>query len=513
MLRPALLSLTTLGVLAQSAPARRPNLVIFLVDDLGWQDLSLALGKAPTALNRHFRTPHLEALARTGVRFTRAYAAPVSSPSRVSLLTGQHPARHGVTNWTGIRGESTDAPGGRLAPPPDWRRQGLDPGAPLLPRLLQGAGYRTLHVGKAHWGAQGSPASDPQNLGFDLNVAGHAAGHPASYQGEDGYGAKPSSPWAVPHLEAFHGRPVHLTEALTQEALKAVAETPAGTPFFLHFAHYAVHTPLQPHRRYMEHYEGRAFPGTELPISGAEARYASMVEGMDASLGDLLNFLKAKGLAKETLVVFASDNGGLAAHSRGPVPGGSVNGPLREGKGSAFEGGTRIPLVVGWAEADPAHPLQRRVALKTANVEAPVALEDLYPTLLAQAGLPRPRHHQVDGRDLGPLLRGRPTSDRSILTHYPHTWGPKGEGYQPHSALRVGGWKVIYFYEPQRWALYHLASDPGETRDLAESSPDRLHTLAQRLVKALKAKGARYPIRTMDAGAEAPAPSSRSRCR
>ena len=196
--------------------AGRPNIVVFLVDDMGWQDTSVAFWRKPTPFNRHYRTPNMERLAQQGVRFTNAHAHPVCSPTRVSIMTGQNPARHHVTNWIFAPDKDTSGNWGPVASPP-WRMEGLQPGDVTLAKLLRDAGYHTIHCGKAHWGAHGTPGSDPLNLGFDVNIAGHAAGAPATYQGLDDYGNKDEkrNAWAVPGLAKYHGTDTHLTDALT----------------------------------------------------------------------------------------------------------------------------------------------------------------------------------------------------------------------------------------------------------------------------------------------------------
>jgi arylsulfatase A-like enzyme len=484
-------------------PAAPPNIVLFLVDDMGWQDTSVPFWTEPTRFNAHFRTPHMERLARLGTRFTQAYAHPVCSPTRTSILTGWNPARHKVTNWTLHPDQDTS----RGWSPRDWNLRGLQPDAVTLPRLLRQAGYFTIHCGKAHWGARGTPGEDPRALGFDINIAGHAAGAPGSYQGERNFGRPgpdaESSPWAVPGLEAYHGQRIDLSEALTLEALGALDQAQAsGKPFFLYMAHYAVHTPIEAHHRHIGHYEGRDYAGTTQPIPPVEARYASMVEGMDASLGALLDKIEALGEAQNTLVVFTSDNGGLSAHQREATPYGTGlnthNWPLRAGKGSAYEGGTRVPFLAAWAKPDAAHPLQRALPIAGGGVSTtPLISEDLFPTLLQVGGAFRhlPADYPLDGRDLGPAWRsGPPDGDRALVFHYPHTWGPKGPGYEPHSAMRLGEWKVIHFYAGSRWELYHLASDIGETRDRAADDPARLARMAKRLRDELRARGAQWPV-------------------
>lgn len=367
--------------------------------------------------------------------------------------------------------------------------------AATLSELLRQRGYRTIHVGKAHFGAIGTPGADPLRLGFDVNVAGHAAGAPGSYQGANDYdepGRATRGVWAVPGLERYHQSDVHLTDALTREALVEVEQAvEAGRPFFLHLAHYAVHVPLEPHEPFASAYRERGF-------DEQEARYASMVAGADASLAALLARLQELGVAERTLIVFTSDNGGLAAHARGTSAIGAGrdthNHPLREGKGSAFEGGTRVPLVFAWAGSSTRSAAQARLPiLMGARTSEPTLCEDLFPTLLSIAGAEIPA--ELDGADLTPVLSGRASlRERALVFHYPHIWGPSGPGYQPHSAILRGSWKAIWFYEPERWELYDLAHDLAEERDLAALQPQVLAKLARELKQRLEACGAPMPL-------------------
>ncbi|UCF38126.1 MAG: sulfatase [Acidobacteriota bacterium] len=502
----------------ERSSAKRPNIILFLVDDMGWQDTSVAFHEETTPLNQHFRTPAMERLASNGVRFTQAYAAAVCSPTRTAIMTGQNPVRHQVTNWTLFPDRDQSGETERLRAPDGWRKEGLQPGQVTLPQLLGEAGYRTIHCGKAHWGAHGTEGSDPTKLGFDINIAGHAAGAPGHYHGEENYGNETAGsytlPWGVPGLESYHGTETHLTDALTIEALAAIEQAVLDQrPFYLYMAHYAVHTPLQEHRPYVDHYRGQIYPGTEIPIPEVEAIYASMVAGMDASLAQILARLEELGVAEDTLVLFASDNGGLSAHARGTTPMGTGkethNGPLKAGKGSAYEGGTRIPLIVSWARLEPGNDLQNRISIKPGSRQAlPVISEDYFPTLCAWAGVEIPESYwsELDGLDFSGSLAvaGDPGMDRTLLFHYPHVWGPAGLGYEPHSAIRKGVWKAVYFYEPERWELYNLADDIGESDDLAARRPDKLGELAEAMRSEFERLGAQFPVNKETGAAELP---------
>lgn len=494
--------LARLGTAAAEAMAR-PNIILFLVDDMGWQDTSVPFGAEKTLFNRHYRTPNMERLARQGIRCTNAYAHPVCSPTRTAIMTGWSPVRHQVTNWTLNPDQDTS----RGWSPRDWNKRGLQADAVTLAKLLRDAGYFTIHCGKAHWGARGTSGEDPRNLGFDINIAGHAAGAPGSYQGLDNFGNREgeshSPPWGVPGLEQYHGEDIDLTDALTLEAEAAMEQAAsAGKPFYLYMSHYTVHTPIQPHNRFYTNYAGKTYPGTDIEIPEVEAQYASMVEGMDASLGALLDKAEALGVAESTLVIFTSDNGGLSAHGRGTTPYGTGlnthNRPLHAGKGSAYEGGTRVPFITAWATHASDHPAQQKLPIEAGAVSPqPLISEDLFPTVLGVADALDhvPENYPLDGRDLrGCLLQQQTDPERPLYFHYPHTWGPEGPGYEPHSAMRLGEWKVIYFYQPQRWELYNLDRDISESQNLADAEPERLARMAARLKADLVAMGAQWPV-------------------
>lgn len=530
---------------ADAAPQQdQPNIIVFLVDDLGWQDTSVAIWvdeasgeEKRTPFNDLYRTPTLEKLAQQGVRFTQAYACAVCSPTRTSIMTGQNAARHHVTQWTLRPGRDPSGKTPRLQSPLQWRIDGIQPKdfseqtLQTLPNLLRDAGYRTIHVGKAHWGVVDSPGADPTNLGFDVNIAGHHAGAPSSFHGQDAYGhyRKNQEIWSVPGLEKYHGLPVHLTDALTIEANAAITDAVAAEkPFFLYMAHYAVHAPIMAHDPHTSKYLEQ---GTDIK----ESRYASMIEGLDWSMRSLLNTVERLGQSKRTLILFCSDNGGLSVHARGETPMGSGqnthNLPLRAGKGSAYEGGTRIPQWVSWAEVDADEPMQKKLPVAVGAVRHEMTIvEDYYPTILQWAGVEQPDWTTVaahadedgnvdpmllqDGKDFSELLRPRqgeagfpankPVNplfitglwdQRPLLFHYPHVWGPNspGWGYEPHSAMRLGDWKVIYFYQPKRWELYNLSADIGEQNDLAASEPKKLQQMAARMVSELVERDAQWP--------------------
>lgn len=475
------------------AQQKQPNILLFFLDDMGWMDSSVPFGDSIYPLNKRYHTPNMERLAREGMKFTNAYATPVCTPSRTSLLTGMNAARHRVTNWTSpLRDHPTDQADDEFSRA-DWNFNGLAGltatphavQATTLPMLLRDAGYYTVHVGKAHWGSAGTPGANPYNLGFLVNIAGHAAGHPQSYQGMDNYGNIPgkASLQAVPDLQAYHGTDTFLTEALTLEAIKAM-EDPIRQqrPFFLHMAHYAVHDPIQPDRRFVQKYLDAG-----LPV--AEANYASLIEGMDKSLGDLMDYLQQKGVAENTIVLFMSDNGGLSyTPPRAGLPH-TQNYPLRAGKGSVYEGGIREPMLIKW-------PSKIKPGSST---DLPVLIEDFFPSILEMAGIRESKTvQQMDGKSFVSIAKGgkaQNPEERALIWHIPNKWQRvDGPGINYFSAIRQGPWKLVYSMRRLELELYNLQEDIGETRDLAHKYPDKVRQLATLLSNQLRSFNAPMPV-------------------
>jgi len=470
---------------------KQPNIIFFLVDDMGWQDTSVPFWTEKTPLNLLYQTPNMEKMAAEGMKFTQAYASSVCSPTRVSLMTGMNAARHRVTNWTLKRNISEDHTDDVLKMPV-WNMNGLQPAdsiensvyATTLPQILKQNGYFTIHCGKAHWGSMNTPGANPLNLGFDLNIAGHAAGAPGSYQGEKNFGNKNGEnqtlPWGVPGLDKYHGDTIHLTEVLTLEAIAAIQQAQRlNKPFFLNMSHYAVHTPFEADTRFYKKYKNM---GLEEP----EARFASMVEGMDKSLGDLMAYLKKNDLDDNTLIVFMSDNGSLSATARGGTPH-SHNKPLKSGKGSAYEGGIREPMMVKWPGK-----------VKPGTVcNQPIIAEDFFSTLLDLAGVKKINTVQViDGVSFTPLLfqKSKIQQDRTLIWHYPNKWGPTGPGIGTTSSIRHGNWKLIYWYKDGKKELYRLDEDLSENNDLADKYTEKVDELSALLGKYLRKVGANRPL-------------------
>ncbi|MEN8123074.1 MAG: sulfatase [Bacteroidota bacterium] len=469
----------------------KPNIIMFLVDDMGWQDTSVPFWKEKTPNNNKFYTPNMELLAEQGMKFTQAYACAVCSPTRVSLMTGMNAARHRVTNWTLKRNASNDVKDDILDFP-KWNVNGLQATdsientvyATTLPKILKDNGYFTIHVGKAHFGAISTPGENPLNLGFDINIAGHAAGAPGSYQGVNNFGndslGNPQNNWSVPGLEKYHGQDINLSDVLTKEAILAMDSSRAtGKPFYLYMAHYAVHVPIEADSRFFQKYVDQG-------LDSIEAKYASMVEGMDKSLGDLMNYLDENELADNTIILFMSDNGGLSAGRRGGEKH-KHNLPLNSGKGSAYEGGIREPMIVKWPGV-----------VKPASVDKDyLIIEDFFPSILEMANIQDYKTVQdIDGLSFVPNLKDERTSsdERALFWHFPNKWGSPGPGIGTSSTIRSGNWKLIYYYKNKNFELFNIKNDIGELHDLSTENPDKVKELAIKLGNHLRNADAQMPI-------------------
>lgn len=456
----------------------RPNIVLILMDDLGWRDLGF-YGSA------FYETPNVDRLAQQGVCFSDAYAAcPVCSPTRASIMSGKYPATVGVTDW--IDWDKHIHPArGKLIDVPYVDHLPLEESA--LPRVLGQAGYHTWHVGKWHLGGEGYT---PDCQGFDVNVGGSDKGMPWH-----GY----FSPWDLPYLDnALEG--TYLTDHLTDRAIELVEGCQDGRSFFLNLWYYSVHTPIQAKPEVIAKYEAKARvmgldqveafeEGDFFPCEHKKERrirrrlvqsdpvYAAMIESVDENIGRLLRALEETGQAENTLVVFFSDNGGLATSEGSPT----CNAPLAEGKGWMYEGGTREPLIVRWPG----------VVQPGTWCDTPVTSPDLYPTLLEAVGLPSMPEQHVDGVSLAPLLRGKGELEReAIYWHYPH-YG--NQGGTPGSSVRAGDWKLIEFFDDGRLELYNLREDVGEEHNLAAERPEQTARLAGMLAAWRESVEAKIP--------------------
>ncbi len=471
----------------------KPNIIVFLVDDMGWQDTSLPFWNKITTLNKRYHTPNMERMAREGLKFTNAYAMPICTPTRVSLITGVNAARTRVTQWTSTNKDTnTDAKDSTFIST-DWNINGFSPTpnipktyyATPLPAVLKANGYYTVHSGKAHFGSAGTPGADPKNLGFDVNIAGSEIGHPASYFGEKNYDnpnkeGKPNRN-AVPGLEKYHGTDTFLSDAITIEALDAIQKPiDQKQPFFLYLSHYAVHTPINTDKRFIDKY-------LKMGLDPIEAAYATLIEGMDKSLGDVLDFLDKNKLDENTVIIFMSDNGGL---SLAPPRGGEEwthNLPLKGGKGSVHEGGIREPMIVRWTG---------KIKPNTVTDQY-VIVDDFMPTILDIAGIKKAKLIQkMDGKSFLSLLTNPKYTDknRTLLWHHPNRWTNKDTlNINWASAIRKGDWKMVYDYRSAKLSLYNLESDIGEMNDLATTNPKKYNEMATLFTKQLKLYDAQMP--------------------
>jgi arylsulfatase A len=444
-----------------AATASKPNVLIFLIDDLGRSDVRVDG-------STFHETPRLDALAKSGVRFTSFYSShPVCSPTRAALMTGKAPQRVGITDWI--------HPASGIA---------LPAAEITLGEAFQSQGYQTAYLGKWHLGE--SDADQPATHGFEWIQGVNRAGQPGSYYFPYRAGDKPSI-WDVPDFEDGKEGD-YLTDALTSRAIDFLRQRDPQRPFLLCFGHYAVHTPIEPPAGLPRKYRARraqlygdsASPTRAAPfgaISRArqdDADYAAMLENLDTNIGRVLDALNALGLRENTIVVLTSDNGGLCTLAR-DKPGPTCNLPWRSGKGWLYEGGIRVPCFISW----PAE-------LQPATTDVPGYTADLYPTLLDLSGLPAQTAQCLDGRSLAGALRGAPDAtlkERPLAWYYPHD---HGSGHRAGAAIRRGNWKLVHYLASNESELYDLASDPGESTDLSTQHPDKTQSLLGELQEWIK---------------------------
>ncbi|HUS91114.1 MAG TPA: sulfatase [Phycisphaerae bacterium] len=444
-----------------AAPPRPLNFIIILVDDLGWTDLTCFGSK-------YYETPSLDRLASQGMKFTDAYAAcAVCSPTRAAVMTGRYPARVGVTDWIRARFQGGKPP---AAEEPEYvggpRNKVLCPRNPIwmeldevtLAEALKPAGYVSCHIGKWHLGPD---EHYPTKQGFDFNLGGCDYGQPPSYF--DPY-TNARLTEGIPTLTPRKAGE-YLTDRESDEAVGFLRKH-RDRPFFLHMAHYAVHTPIQAKKPLTEKYQAKP------PTNQKNATYAAMVQSVDESTGKILAALDDCGLADRTVVIFTSDNGGLL----GPTH----NAPLRAGKGYPYEGGIRVPLIVRWPGV-----------VKPASLSGvPVTSVDYFPTILAAAGVKPPAGRVLDGVSLLPVLKGTGGLKRdAIYWHFPHY---RGQIF-PYSIIREGDWKLIRRYDGTQFELYNLKDDLSETTDLAAKMPEKVQALDAKLTAWLQHTGAKVP--------------------
>lgn len=442
---------------------RRPNIIFILADDLGWADL------ASYGADLH-ETPNLDRMARAGVRFTQAYAMPVCSPTRAALMTGKHAARLNLTVWreSSVDRESESRRSrNRLLPP--ITAFDLDSGEVTIAEVLKAAGYLTFHVGKWHLG---DAAHSPETQGFDLNIGGTHWGAPATFFWPfRGLFGQSREFRYVPGLGP--GRDgEYLTDRFTDEAIKLI-DAAGSRPFFLNLWYHNPHTPIEGKPALVRKYQRKLSPG----LHHQNPDYAAMIETLDTNVGRILDHLRQRRLTERTLVVFTSDNGGYIGQYRGKQV--TTNTPLRSGKGSLYEGGIRVPLIVQWPG----------VAARGAVTENPVVSMDLFKTFAEVCGVGSPT--ATDAVSLLPLIRDPDAKlDREALFfHYPHYYPTT----TPVSAIRLGDWKLLEYFEDNHVELYNLREDQSEENDASKRDPERAAKLLERLRAWRREVDARLP--------------------
>jgi|GEM_PF-215958 len=423
----------------------KPNFLFILVDDLGWADVS------PNNPQTFYETPNIQKLADEGMNFTNGYAGgSICSPTRSALMTGKSAGRtHFTAHISGLMKQ-------------DWYLHKLPLSEVTMAEALKEANYATFFAGKWHLGGQGF---FPTDQGFDINKGGTNGGGPAG-----GY----FSPYKNPNLT---DGPVgeHLPTRLTNEAMAFMENSSkAKTPFFVYLSFYSVHTRLETTKELEQKYLAKAAKinnpipemgiesGTKIRQVQADAKYAGMMESMDDNVGRIMKKVKDLGIEDNTVIIFHSDNGGLATAGVEATS----NLPLRAGKGWLYEGGLRVPFIMKWPGK----------TIPGSKSDAIVSSLDFYPTLLDIAGLPLKPEQHMDGKSMVPLLQGKLSNYQgSVFFHYPHKWPAhirKGEAGAATSAVRVGDYKLIYFLNSKTTQLYNLKNDLGETSDLAKEMPD-----------------------------------------
>jgi arylsulfatase A-like enzyme len=422
-----------------------------LVDDMGWTDMGCGGSK-------YYETPHIDQLAKDGMRFSNAYSAcTVCSPTRAAILTGKSPARLQITDW--IAGH--DRPFARLTIP-EWTKY-LPLEEETLAEKLKAKGYATASIGKWHLGG---PDFYPEKQGFDVNIGGTDRGSPPSY----------FSPYGIATL-SDGPKGEFLTDRLTSEAITFMEEN-KEKPFFIYLPHYAVHTPIQAKPEVVAKYQKKASArGHSDPV------YAALVESVDDSVGRLRAALEKLALSDNTLFIFTSDNGGLShlVNAKGWSRGPTDNSPARLGKGSAYDGGVRVPFIAAWPGVIP----------QGEECDVPIISYDVLPTVLAAISGNEEKAQGIDGESLMPLLTQKDLLKRdAIYWHYPH-YHPGSA--TPYSAIREGDWKLIEFYEDNRLELYNLRRDPGESQNMAEVDGDVTERLLKQLQEWRAEVGAQEP--------------------
>jgi len=425
----------------------KPNIIIFMVDDLGWTDLG-SYG------SEFYETPTIDKIASNGVRFTNAYSASsVCSPTRAAIMTGKYPAKTTITDWI----EGHKYPYAKLKIP-NWKMY-LDTKENTLPEYLKIEGYTTANIGKWHLGED--TIYWPEHQGFDINKGGYSKGGPKGHY---------FSPYQNPRLtDGSKGE--YLTDRLTDEAIQFMNKS-KEKPFFLYLSHYAVHTKLEAKKDIIEKYKKKISPNNQHqnPI------YAAMLESVDESLERLLKNLEETGKIDNTIIFFMSDNGGLTKVTS--------NAPLRDGKGSIYEGGIKVPMIIYAPKK-----------IKTSSINnTPVITMDVFASIIDLLNINTVS--PIDGESLIPLiLQEKELKRNALYWHYPHY---HQEGAVPYSAIREGDWKLIETLEDNKLQLYHLSEDIGETKNVALKHPSKVNELKQKLDTWRTETGAQIPVTNPD---------------
>tara|TARA_B100000519_G_scaffold183309_1_gene176799 strand:- start:1571 stop:3577 length:2007 start_codon:yes stop_codon:yes gene_type:complete len=414
----------------------KPNIIFILADDLGWRDLS-CYG------SDFYETPNIDRLASQGLRFTDAYsAATVCSPTRAAVLTGKSPARLRITDFL----SGLEFPYAALSPP-DWQRQYLPHEEITLAEMLRSTGYETFYFGKWHLGGE---EHFPATQGFEHTLAETQAGWPGTY----------FYPWPmVRNLKGEKGD--YLTDRLTDEVIKSM-EREHERPFFTFLSYFTPHRPTEGKREYIRKYEKKLKP----EHLQRNAVNAAMIHSLDENVGRIMKTLKRLKLDDDTLLIFASDNGG---NHYADTPQKTNNSPLRDGKGSAYEGAYRVPLIIRWPGV---------IHAGTTSNE-PVTSEDFFPTLRAVSGQKQPQREDLDGMSLLPIFTNQqPLQREALYWHYPHY---HHGGASPHGVIRKGRYRLIEHFDGTPAELYDLSKDIGETVNLINTLPGVAEDLQQEL--------------------------------
>ena len=454
---------TAFAEMTDKISADRPNVIILLADDMGWT------GPSCFGSDLH-KTPNIDALALRGIRFTNGYAAcTVCSPTRASIMTGKYPARLHLTDW--IHGYNPEA---EKLMRPEWCHY-LPLEEVTIAEALRSDGYKTAHLGKWHLGDE---AYSPEKQGFDVNIGGtHVGSPPGGYFLPNQLDLPGNSTDGITLREPKKGE--YLTDYLGDAAAEVIHNW-SDQPFFMYMAFYTVHTPIQGKKDLTAAYESQIQPD----MIHRNSTYAAMHQSLDEAVGKIIAALDETNITRRTIIIFSSDNGGLSHKFRQPTDI-TLNTPLRRGKGGAYEGGVRVPLIVSWPGVSP----------EGVTCDEPVCSIDFYPTILEITGTQGDASHNasVDGVSIAPLLRDpmAKLERDEIFWHYPH-YHPGGDS--PYSAIRSGQWKLIEFHEDGHVELFSLNDDLSEAKDLANENPEVVRKLKNRLTQWRKSVNAQMPL-------------------